>query len=384
VDDRARRRGPLSEFARLDRSNFNALHGFKAAFLVVAPLVLGFATGHPEFVFATLGAMFVTNTEGPNAARLPIPSLLLACFTEASAFGLGTLAGLTGFGAVPLVGLGVFVALAAGGDQTLAPVGRFTAIFFAVGVGLPGGSPGGALERLWLSLLGGLLAALGAWLHRRLTAGKVSGSSSELLRSQPKRRVRLPRPGALWLQSESFRHSMAVGAASALGLTIGLALGLPRDFWIVVTIIIALRPRLGLTVNFTEMMVIGTIAGAVVAGAITVEIANVYLLEGLLLGFATAMFATRGVNLGLSQVFLTPFVIILLNLLYPGQWQLAEIRILDVTIGGAIAILTGYLVRAGVLARAWASRVPHRRAALHSSRSCTPSCFERFWRSCAT
>jgi len=177
---------------------------------------------------------------------------------------------------------------------------------------------------------------------------------------------------------------MAVGAASALGLTIGLALGLPRDFWIVVTIIIALRPRLGLTVNFTEMMVIGTIAGAVVAGAITVEIANVYLLEGLLLGFATAMFATRGVNLGLSQVFLTPFVIILLNLLYPGQWQLAEIRILDVTIGGAIAILTGYLVRAGVLARAWASRVPHRRAALHSSRSCTPSCFERFWRSCAT
>jgi uncharacterized membrane protein YccC len=88
-----------------------------------------------------------------------------------------------------------------------------------------------------------------------------------------------------------------------------------------------------------------------IAGAITVEMSNTYLLEGLLLVFAVAMFAVRGVNLGLSQVLITPFIIILLNLLYPGQWQLAGIRILDVTIGGAIAILTVYLVRIGILAR---------------------------------
>jgi uncharacterized membrane protein YccC len=98
-------------------------------------------------------------------------------------------------------------------------------------------------------------------------------------------------------------------------------------------------------------MVIGTIVGAVIAGVITVEISNMYLLEALLLVFATAMFAVRGVNLGLSQVLITPFIIILLNLLYPGQWQLAGIRILDVTIGGAVAILTVYLVRIGILAQ---------------------------------
>jgi len=336
----------LSEITRLDRSNFSASHGFRAAVLVVAPLVLGFATGHPDFVFATLGAMFVTNTEGPNAARLPINILLVACFAEASAFGLGTLAGLTDIVAVPLLGLGVFIALATFGDQKFALVGRFTAIFFAVGVGLPGGSAGGAVERFWLSLLGGLLALLGAWLHRSLTSGKASirpAGSSESLSLRLKRYARLQRPGPAALESESFRNAVAVGAASALGLTIGLALGLPRDFWIVVTTIIALRPRLGPTVNFTAMMVVGTIAGAAIAGAITIGVSNVYLLEGLLLVFATTMFASRGVNLGLFQVFFTPFIIILLNLLYPGQWQLAEIRILDVTIGGAVAILTVYL-----------------------------------------
>jgi uncharacterized membrane protein YccC len=84
--------------------------------------------------------------------------------------------------------------------------------------------------------------------------------------------------------------------------------------------------------------------GAVIAVAITLEISNLYILAALLFGFYTLTFATRGVNLGLVQVFLTPSIIILLNILYPGQWQLAESRVLDVVIGGAIAVTTVYLL----------------------------------------
>ncbi len=377
----------MSEITRLDKSNFSPSHGLRAAIVVVAPLVVGFATGHPEFVFATLGAMFVTNTEGPNSTRLPLPLLLLACFTEAAGLGLGTLAGLTGIFAIPLIGLGVFVALVVAGDQRSALVGRFTALFYAVGVGLPGGSVGGAGERFWLSLLGGLLAFLGAWLHRSLTARDTgpTASASEPLRSRLKRYAVRPRVSALTFQSESFRNSISVGAASALGLTIGLGLGLPRDFWIVVTTVIALRPKVGPTVDFALMMVIGTVAGALIAGLITVEIGDIYILEALLLAFATCMFAIKGVNLGLSQVFITPFIIILLNLLYPGQWQLAEIRVLDVVIGGAVAILTVYLTRFRFLLQGLRERSRTRLAPmLHSSRSPTPRLFERFSRSCAT
>jgi hypothetical protein len=356
----------LKEAARLERPNFSISHGFSTALVVTAPLVVALAAGHPEFVFATLGAMMVINTEGPNAAPLPLHVLLLACFTEASAFALGTLAGLTGILAIPLVGLGVFFALVVGGNQALGQLGKYTAIFFAVGVGLPGGSTGGAVERLWLSLLGGLLALLGLWLHRSLTSKKASGGASkasETWQAQLRRYTRPARPSAVTLQSEAFRHSIAIGAASALGLTVGLALGLPRDFWVVVTIIIALRPKLGPTVSFAAMMAIGTIAGAAIAAAITFETSDVFLLEGLLLVFATMMFALRGVNLGLSQVFVTPFIIILLNLLYPGQWQLAEFRILDVSIGGAISILTVYLVRVGFLVQRFGRmrRAPHSR-----------------------
>lgn len=219
----------MSEITRLERSNFGPPNGLRAAIVVVLPSVVGFATGHPELVYATLGAMFVTNAEGPNRAGLPLPFLLLACFTEAAGLGLGTLVGLTGVFAVPLIGVGVFLSLVAGGGQKFSLVGRYTALFYAVGVGLPGGSVGGAGERFWLSLLGGLLAFLGMWLHRSLTA-KATGTTamaSEPLRSMLKRYAVLPRVSAVALQSESFRSSVAVGAASSLGFAHRARAGAP-------------------------------------------------------------------------------------------------------------------------------------------------------------
>jgi uncharacterized membrane protein YccC len=56
------------------------------------------------------------------------------------------------------------------------------------------------------------------------------------------------------------------------------------------------------------------------------------------------VFATRGVNPLLAQIFLVPFVIILLDIYFPGQWYLPFIRILNVTIGGMIAVATSYFI----------------------------------------
>jgi uncharacterized membrane protein YccC len=233
------------------------------------------------------------------------------------------------------------LALLASGNPRLTLVGTFTALSFAVGLGLPGGSVSVAGERLLLSLAGGLWALVGAWAHRSLVRNRGSRAPGHPTDS-PTARIRhyfTPAP----LDSEEFRYALVVGVASTVGFAIGISLGLPRDFWIVLTIIIALRPRLGPTIDTTEMVVLGTIAGAAIAGAITLEISNVVVVELLMLAFALALFSTRGVNLGLVQASLTPFIIILLNLLYPGQWQLAELRIIAVVIGGMVAIATVYL-----------------------------------------
>ena len=333
----------FADVTRVDRHSLSIKTGVRAGLVAIAPLVIGLAVGQPQWVYATLAAMIVLNTEGPPATALPLRIVLLACFTEPLAFALGTLAGVTGLLAVPLIGIGVFIARLSSGNPGLAQVGTFTAIFFAVGVGLPGGSPAAAEQRLWIALVGAFWALLGAWIHRSLSSkqrlGGAVGSSSEPLGSRVRRYFRVPSA-----QSDDFRLASAVGAASAVGLATGLALGFPRDFWIVVTIIIATRPKIGPTVSSAVMMVVGTIVGAVVAGGVTLEISNVFVLEALLLAFGVWMFATRGVNLGLVQVGFTPFIIIVLNILYPGEWYLAEVRIVNVAIGGAIAIATVYVL----------------------------------------
>ena len=142
---------------------------------------------------------------------------------------------------------------------------------------------------------------------------------------------------------EALRSALLVGIASALGYTIGLVLGLPRDFWIVITIILAIRPNPNLTITFASMMVMGTIAGSIIAAVITLETSNHYLVLALLFSFAVVLFAVIGVNIILIQIFLVPFIIILLSIYYPGQWYISLFRILDVAIGGAIAVAMVYL-----------------------------------------
>lgn len=349
----------LNEITCLDRSAFSISIGLRASIFVITPLIIGLATGHMELIFATIGAMFLINTEGPKGTTLSFRILLIACFTEAIAFGFGTLVGTTGFLAIPLVGIGVFVVLIAERSPRLTQVGIFTAMIFAVGVGLPGDSTSVAVERLWLSLLGGLLALLGIMLHRFLMSRKTSGTAGNTFKSSVIQQKHYPgytRPSISSPQPETLRHAIAVGAASAFGLTIGLVLGFPRDFWVLVTIIIAMRPNIGLTIRFASMRVIGTVVGAIIAAAITLETSNLYLLGGLLFVFAIFMFATRGVNPGLVQVFLVPFIIILLNIIYPEQWQLAGIRILDVAIGGAIAVSAAYLLGIRTMHNFWKNK----------------------------
>ena len=91
------------------------------------------------------------------------------------------------------------------------------------------------------------------------------------------------------------------------------------------------------------MMVMETIAGSIIAAVITLGTSNLYLLLALLFSFVAVLFAVIGLNIIITQIFLVPFIIILLSIYYHGQWYISLFRILDVAIGGAIAIAMVYL-----------------------------------------
>jgi Fusaric acid resistance protein-like len=323
------------DIRRLDKSAFDLTVGLRAAAFVIVPIIVGFEIQQPALLFVSLGAAFLTFTKR-FIPTIPSRMLLLVCCTEAAAFGVGTLTATTGHLLSPiLLGIGIFVALFAWSYTKWAAIGMFTAIVFAVGVGLPGYSIQSAGLRTLYSLIGTLWALLGIEIQRFVMSHRkqLSGAGSTAAVGEKQSTPRL----------DILRSALLMGIASALGYTIGLLLGLPRDFWIVITIILAARANPNLTITFASMMVIGTIAGAMIAALITLGTSNLYLLLALLFSFAVGVFAVIGVNIILVQIFIVPFIIILLGIYYPGQWYLSLVRILDVAIGGAIAITMVYL-----------------------------------------
>ncbi len=336
----------VNNITKLDKSSFSLVNGLRSGVFVILPFLFSPAIGYVNAAFAALGGMWLTNTEGQKS-RPPLWVLLVACFSESAAVGLGTLAGTAGSIAPALVGIGVLLPMLVHGNPRWTRIGTYTAITFAVGVGIPGDLLA-AVHRSLFSIFGTLLVLLGILLHRFIS-DRMSKRSSQL--SIPN----LPNLSDAKLHPDALRNAIAVGVASAFGFLIGMLLGLPRDFWIVVTIILTVQPSFNATLTFTSRMVLGTILGAVLGAGVIMETRNIYIQLILLSVFAVFMFATRGVNLALVQVSLAPFIIILLNIIYLGQADFAEARVIDVAIGGLVSVATVYVLGLKAVRKYWKS-----------------------------
>ncbi len=319
----------VKDFTRIDRSGFNPSLGAMGGIFVVAPLILAVVIHELALLFTVIGALLIVMMEGQPI----VPSgriLLIACFTVGAAIGIGTIAATTG-GSLSLILLAVslFVILLARGRLNWASVSTFTAIAFALGIGLPGASLQEAGLRAIFALIGAFWGVLGVELRRSVMERRkrsVKIAASTLPTSQMSR-------------AENLRSAFVLAIACAIGFSLGTVLGFPKDYWVIFTIIVTVRPSISLTLTFTSLMAAGTIVGAVIGGATSILIGNeTYLLTALLLLIGFLLFALRGVNFGIMQVFVSSFIIILFNIVFPGEWFLAVYRVADVTIGIGISL----------------------------------------------
>jgi hypothetical protein len=308
--------------------------GLRTAVFVIAALVTGFALSRSYYEFAGLGALFLSNTEGPHS-RIPASILLIACLAESFAWGAGTLVATTGNLVVILVGVGVFIITYLTQDPNWTTSGIFIAVSFDVAAGIPGGSPSEVPPRVLFSLLGALFAYAGVLLQREIVRlePQAVGSSNPTIQTNSDV---VPVNGKV--------EAVLLGIASSVGLGIGVLFGLPRDYWIVVTIVLLFRRSFGSRIAMVSML-LGTMAGAVIAALIVLTTTNLDLLFVLLFVDSIFLFSVRGMNLGLVQVFVVPFIVILVNILFHGQWQLAIDRVIDVAIGGVTALAATSILR---------------------------------------
>jgi len=143
-------------------------------------------------------------------------------------------------------------------------------------------------------------------------------------------------------------------ASIGVAAVVSEVLPLQRSYWVVLTVAIVLKPDFGSVFARALQRGIGTIVGALIG---TVILAIVPYGTWLLIPFAVLAALLpygRSRNYGLMSTFLTPLVVVLIDLLDRGGWHLAEARLIDTLLGCAVALLIGYAPWPG----SWNAHVP--------------------------
>jgi uncharacterized membrane protein YccC len=131
-------------------------------------------------------------------------------------------------------------------------------------------------------------------------------------------------------------------ACIAVATVVSEVLPLQRSYWVVLTVAIVLKPDLGSVFARAVQRGAGTVIGAVLGAVILVIVPyGPWLIIPFALLAALLPYG-RSRNFGLQAVFLTPLVVLLIDLLTRASWYLALDRLVDTLLGCAIALLIGY------------------------------------------
>lgn len=163
----------------------------------------------------------------------------------------------------------------------------------------------------------------------------------------------------LSLKSAAFKHSLRVCAACMAGFFITksslliiwvdaitgkkLMFG-HHSYWVLLTIIVILKPGFSLSKQRNFQRLVGTIVGGLIGVLVLTAIHNVHAQFSFLVVFMVGAYSFNRTNYIISVIFMTPYVLILFKFLGVGHLNIAEERIADTIIGSIIAFVASYTV----------------------------------------
>ncbi|MBD2495569.1 FUSC family protein [Nostoc sp. FACHB-280] len=144
--------------------------------------------------------------------------------------------------------------------------------------------------------------------------------------------------------SITFRHALRLALITTFAEFLAAILQLPRGYWITLTALVALKPNFGGTSETTVQRVIGTILGGMMGIVLILLVQNQYAIAVCLLLLVFIAMSVRPLSYSLFTILLTPAIILLLNLISAGGWQVGVLRIIDSIFGGVLALVGSYLL----------------------------------------
>jgi uncharacterized membrane protein YccC len=142
------------------------------------------------------------------------------------------------------------------------------------------------------------------------------------------------------MKSSIFRHSLRLSVVMVVGFVIGHLLSLQNPYWILITILVIMRPSYGLTKKRMQHRVFGTLIGAVIALVLVYLIQNTFVFGVLAAVSLVLALSLVQLNYRTFAIFLTLHIVFLHAVYHPDVLDAIQYRIADTLLGAGLAILS--------------------------------------------
>ncbi|WP_143961106.1 FUSC family protein [Litoribacter populi] len=140
--------------------------------------------------------------------------------------------------------------------------------------------------------------------------------------------------------SPIFRHSARLTVAMLIGYAVGMIFPVQNAYWIILTVVVIMRPGYTLTKERSKQRLYGTLIGAVLAGIFVLFIGNVYLFAALSIISLVLALSFMQKNYKTSSIFITTGIVFLYVLIEPNAFEVIGHRIVDTITGAAISMFS--------------------------------------------
>lgn len=136
-----------------------------------------------------------------------------------------------------------------------------------------------------------------------------------------------------------FRHAARLVVLMFFGILLGRFLDIQNAYWILITIIVIMRPSYGLTKERFKKRTIGTLIGGGIALLLVLITQNPVVYAILAIFCLIAAFSMIQKNYAWGATFITIMVVLSYGLLKPDSLGVIQYRVMDTAIGAVLAIL---------------------------------------------
>jgi uncharacterized membrane protein (TIGR01666 family) len=149
----------------------------------------------------------------------------------------------------------------------------------------------------------------------------------------------------LGMRSSIFRHALRVSFATIAGYILSHFISGNHGYWILLTIIVILKPAYSLSKKRNYDRLLGTIGGAIVGMIVLFFIKDRTALFIIMLVFMIGSYSFLRTKYFLSVMLMTPYILLMFHLLNTGSFtSIFRERLIDTGIGSVIAFIANFLL----------------------------------------